>query len=151
MMENFSLSRLYALALLEYAEERGLGECYQQVLALVISGHPTAENAPEGLREFLLEIPQNEVEHTLLTFLVMAKRHLDQLPVEIISAVPLTEAQLQKLEERLIRLVKKQLDIKTTVDPSLLGGVRIIVGNTVIDESIKRKLLDMKQAVYKGM
>jgi len=149
MMEKLSLSRLHALALLEYGEERGLSEFYQQVSALVLSGRPTVENAPEGLREFLLEIPQDEVEHTLQAFLVMAKRRMDQLPVEIISAVPLTEAQLQKLEERLIRLVKKRLDIKTTVDPSLLGGVRIIVDNTVIDESIKRKLLDMKQNLYK--
>jgi F-type H+-transporting ATPase subunit delta len=73
------------------------------------------------------------------------------VPVEVISAVPLTEQQLYDIEVRLIRMTRKQLDIRTTVDPSLLGGLRIIVDNTVIDQSIKRKLSDLKKAVYEGV
>ena len=75
----------------------------------------------------------------------------DKRNAEIISAVPLTGEQLYRLEVKLIRLLRKPIDISTTVDPSLLGGLRVIVDDMVIDHSVKRRLIDMKQAVYQGV
>ncbi|MCL2058604.1 MAG: F0F1 ATP synthase subunit delta [Oscillospiraceae bacterium] len=67
--------------------------------------------------------------------------------VEIISAVPLTAHQQQIIEVRLIRMMKKHITIKATVDPSLLGGIRIVTGDYVIDDTIKRKLFNMKSSM----
>lgn len=147
------LTKRYANALLTYAEEQGLGEIYRQALLLVVSGNkPTAQHAAgTALGVFLAEVPAEEVEPVLYAFLDLARKRMDMLKTEIISAVPLTQQQLSTLEEKLIRMFQKQLDITTAVDPSLLGGLRIIVDNTVFDESIKRKLFDMKNSVYKGV
>jgi len=67
--------------------------------------------------------------------------------VEVITAVPLTVRQLQQIEVRLIRMLKSHVNLKLTVDPDLLGGVRIVTDRIVIDDSIKRKLFDMKQSI----
>lgn len=150
-MQKIKLTRRYAVALLEFAQDQGLAVIYRQVLLLVLNGTPDADHAEGPLREFLLQVPEDEWEPVLTLFLDMARKEMNLLPVEILSAVPLTEQQLLDLEIKLIRFTRRQLDIHTTLDPSLLGGLKIIVDNTVIDESIKRKLSDMKAAVYKGV
>lgn len=148
-----NLSRRYAKALLEYAEERGLGEIYRQAL-LLAAGRKELDPAeiPGGLLgDFLRQVPQEERTQALYLFLELARDRMDLLETEIISAVPLTPGQLANLEVRLIKMFRKQLDITVRVDPSLLGGLRVIVGNTVLDDTIKRKLQDMKDSVYKGV
>ena len=78
-------------------------------------------------------------------------QYVKETPVEIISAVSLTARQRQTMEVRLIRMLKKRINLKFTVDPDLLGGVRIVAENIVIDDSIKRKLHDMKTHITKGV
>ena len=151
-MSDFKFNRLYALALVDFAETHDLSDVYQQIWSLVLSGQIAAEHAAsEDLRSLLEHVPPGDLEDVLLQFLDMARKKMSTLPVEVISAVPLTQEQLFKLEIKLIRLLRKQLSISTHVDASLLGGVRILVDNTVIDMSIKRQLSDMKQMVYKGV
>jgi len=147
-MRQMKLARRYALALLHFAQDRGLPLIYRQALALTLEGDPSAEKAPAPLVDFLQAVPPQEVEQVLSIFLELARKEMHLVPVEVISAVPLTEQQLYDIEVRLIRMTRKQLDIRTTVDPSLLGGLRIIVDNRVIDQSVKRKLADLKKAVY---
>ena len=67
--------------------------------------------------------------------------------VEVITAVPLSVKQRQIIEIRLIRMMKNPVALKLTVDPTLLGGVRIVTEKIVIDDSIKRKLFDMKHSM----
>lgn len=141
----------YTNALMEYAEEQGLENIYRQALALVVGGSPHAYRETDALGKFLAQLPKEELEPVLYRFLDLARKRMDLLSVEVISAVPLTPLQLSDLEVKLIRMFRKQLDITTTIDPSLLGGLRVIVDNTVIDESIKRKLRDMKNSVYRGV
>ena len=147
-----NLVHLHALAVLEYAEARGLSDVYQRVWAFSRSGQIDAEHAePERLREILRAVPPEELENVVKHFLDIARPKMESLPVEIISAVPLTGEQLYKIQFNLIRNLRKQLRVKTTVDPSLLGGIRIIVENAVIDHSVKRRFADMKEAIYKGV
>lgn len=150
-MRQLKLARRYAFALLSFAQDRGLPLLYRQALLLVLDDTLSVEQAPMPLAEFLQAVPPEEVEQVLALFLELARDEMDLVPVEIISAVPLTDQQLYEIEIRLIRMTRKQLDIRTTVDPSLLGGLRVIVGNKVLDQSIKRKLSDLKKAVYEGV
>ena len=71
--------------------------------------------------------------------------------VEVYSAVPLSQEQLRALEIKLARMLGRRADIAAQVDPSLLGGVRVVAGDTVYDDTIKRKLSDMKRSIYEGM
>ncbi len=150
-MRQLKLARRYSLALLDFAQDRGLPLIYRQALLLMLEDAPSAAKAKDPLAEFLQAIPPQEVGQVLTLFLEMARKQMNLVPVEVISAVPLTEQQLYDIEVRLIRMTRKQLDIRTTVDPSLLGGLRIIVDNTVLDQSIKRKLSELKKAVYEGV
>jgi len=142
----------YAKALLEFAEERGLGEIYRQALLLAVEkGSVTNAEVPGALGEFLQQVPRQERPLVLHRFLDLAREHMDLTQAEVISAVPLTDRQLAQVEEKLIRMFRKQMEISTRVDPSILGGLRVIVENVVLDDTIKRKLMDMKNSVYKGV
>ena len=151
-MTEAKFTHLHALTLIEYAEDKGLADTYQQAWMLLRSGDIRAENAAsEEFQKLLSHIPPDELEEVLRRFVEIARGRMDSLPVEIISAIPLTSEQLFKIQMNLIRILRKQLHITTTLDPSLLGGVRIIVDNSVIDHSVKRRLSDMKEAIYKGV
>lgn len=147
------LTNRYAKALLNFAEEHGLEEIYRQALLLVLSGNSDPAQVPKEIGEFLALVSggEGEVKAVLYAFLDLARERMNLLPVEVISAVPLTPEQLAALDEKLIRMFRKQLEITTTVDPSLLGGLRVIAGNTVLDDTIKRKMMDMKNSVYEGV
>ena len=60
--------------------------------------------------------------------------------VEVISAIPLTEAQKMRLCEKLEGITKKQIIINNTHDPSLLGGMKLRYMGQELDGSIKTKL-----------
>ena len=60
--------------------------------------------------------------------------------VEVISAVPLTEAQKMRLCEKLEGITKKQIIINNTHGPSLLGGMKLRYMGRELDGSIKTKL-----------
>ena len=145
------LTYRYAAALFEYAREQGLEVIYRQVLVSVVNHKLAPEDFPDALKAFLSEIPRSEIEPVLYRFLDLARSEMNLLPVEIITAVDLRPEQLEQLERKLIMMFRKQLDITLTIDPSILGGLRVIAGDTVLDDTIKRKLSDMKAGVYRGV
>jgi len=73
------------------------------------------------------------------------------MDVNIISAAPLTEAQHEAVKQKLISEYGNKISIVTSVDKTLLGGLRIIAGHNIIDNSIKKRLADMKKNVFKGV
>lgn len=147
------LTGRYATALLEYAEENGIEDIYRQALVLLSdkSLYEGKNEIPGTLGQFLAQVPRDDIKAILYRFLDLARQHMNLLDAEVISAVELTQQQLADIEARLIRMFQKQIDMTATVDPSILGGLRIIVGSTVLDNTIKRKLQDMKNIVYTGV
>lgn len=66
---------------------------------------------------------------------------------EIRTAVELDEATLDRLIAALERRIGRQIEVKTIVDPSVVGGVVARVGDTVIDGSVARRLRSLRQAL----
>lgn len=62
------------------------------------------------------------------------------LPVEVQAAAPLSEEITAALKERLARITGQNVRLQTRVDPSLLGGMVIRLGDRVLDASLKKKL-----------
>lgn len=60
-------------------------------------------------------------------------------------ATPLSDAQQQKLASLLEQSAGRPVKVTTTVDPDLIGGVRIQIANDVIDGSVQARLADLRQ------
>lgn len=65
------------------------------------------------------------------------------------TSTPLDEKSVLLIKERLERKLNKRLELETKIDPSLLGGAQVIAGNIVIDDSVKRKLEELKRKLTK--
>ena len=59
------------------------------------------------------------------------------------SAFPLTDAQMAELTAALEKRYGKRIEATVEIDPALLGGARITVGDTVIDASVRAQLQSM--------
>jgi F-type H+-transporting ATPase subunit delta len=59
------------------------------------------------------------------------------------SAFPLTDAQLGELRDALERRFGKKIEAEVVVNPDLIGGARVTVGDAVMDASVQAKLQAM--------
>ena len=66
---------------------------------------------------------------------------------DIASAFPLDDATLKNLVADLESRFKCRIQAKVSLDPELIGGVRIAVGDQVIDASVRGKLASMATAL----
>lgn len=67
--------------------------------------------------------------------------------VEITSAFPLDASQTNELVAALERKFGRKLYAKVAVDPSLIGGVSVKVGDEVLDTSVRSRLAAMQAAL----
>jgi len=63
--------------------------------------------------------------------------------VEVISAYPLDDAQVNAISESISKRLGKKIDINTDEDKDLIGGVIIRVGDSVIDASLRGRLKEL--------
>ena len=66
------------------------------------------------------------------------------------SAYPLDDAQLRTLIGDLERRFRRRIQPHVNVDGSLIGGVKVVVGDTVIDGSVRGKLAEMSTALRRA-
>ena len=66
---------------------------------------------------------------------------------EVVSAVPLTEAEKQKLSEALSARLGRTVTLVCTVDESLLGGMVVHVDGKVLDGSLRNRLHAVKEVM----
>ncbi|GAB3402147.1 F0F1 ATP synthase subunit delta [Massilia agilis] len=65
----------------------------------------------------------------------------------IYSAFEISAGQLSQLVATLEKKFGRKLNPTVTVDPSLIGGVRVVVGDEVLDTSVRAKLQQMQVAL----
>lgn len=99
-----------------------------------------------------------------LAMLIAADRVLDLQPIvtkvseaaatrrdrdlaEVFVAQALDDTQTEQLRRALEQATGKSLDLKVHVDPTVVGGVRARVGDTVIDGSLARRLQDVRTRI----
>jgi F-type H+-transporting ATPase subunit delta len=66
---------------------------------------------------------------------------------DIASAFELSGAQVADLVKTLEKKFGRKLNPTVTVDPSLIGGVRVVVGDEILDTSVRAKLQQMRVAL----
>ena len=77
-------------------------------------------------------------------FLDLCLENKNTLKARVISAMPLSEVQRASIREKLVSISRKDILIKLEVDPTLIGGIKIIVDGKLIDLSVKNDIKDIK-------
>ena len=72
------------------------------------------------------------------------------LPVEVTSAVALDPAVAEELGRRIREQTGQNVDLTSRVDPDILGGIVLRVGNSILDASIKNRLQKLRREVAKA-
>jgi ATP synthase F1 delta subunit len=72
------------------------------------------------------------------------------LPVTITSAVELPKATVKQIGDRISEQTDRKVDLSATVDPDILGGIIVRVGNSVLDASIRNRLENFRKQVARA-
>ncbi len=68
-----------------------------------------------------------------------------RLRVLVRSAHPLSDGVLERLRSRLERQERRTIELRTELAPELLGGLQVHLDHRVIDGSVRRQLVDLRQ------
>jgi F-type H+-transporting ATPase subunit delta len=102
-------------------------------------------------RDFLLVLAKNRrlfaVENVIKAYKSLCAKARGEVEAEVVSAVPLTDAQTQDLTDTLRQKLGKTPKLIAMVDPKLLGGLIIRVGSQMIDTSLRTKLKNLEKVM----
>ncbi len=73
--------------------------------------------------------------------------HRGEIAGEVISAHPLSDMQLDAVRKQLAQAMGQDVQLESTVDESLIGGLVVRVGSRMIDYSLRTKLQNLKVAM----
>ena len=72
------------------------------------------------------------------------------LPVEITSAIELDKETVRQIGDRIGEETGQKIELSERVDPDILGGLVVRVGNSIIDSSIRARLDSLRKQVAKA-
>jgi F-type H+-transporting ATPase subunit delta len=112
------------------------------------------EDADETFRNFLALL----IENHRMPALFRIRRELDRmwqeinklLPVQVTSAVELDEAVTKQIGEEIGKQTGRKVELSTNVDPDVLGGIVLRVGNSILDASIRTRLERLRKQVARA-
>lgn len=176
-MEDVSaLARPYGLAAFKQAREEGKIEEWSEMLRLLalimedatmrgLVANPKVNDeelaslitdvAGEGLSQtgqnLVRILAENERLGEMAGVAAVFEQERDRIEgrshVEVTSAFELTEKQQQSIGESMSKRLGSEVDVSVTVDKSLIGGVIIRAGDTVIDASLRGRLNQLGQSL----
>ena len=73
-----------------------------------------------------------------------------RLPVEVTSAVALDRSVVEALETRIREQTGQHVQLESKVDPDVLGGIVLRVGNSVLDASVRNRLDQLRREVARA-
>ena len=100
------------------------------------------------IRNFLFVIADHQRTHILpeivASFQDVIRQRQGIAEAEISSAIELSAAQKKQFAQTLERLTGKKIEAKYSLDPALLGGAVLRVGDTIYDGSVRSSLNEMR-------
>jgi ATP synthase F1 delta subunit len=173
------IAEVYGRALFEVAKESDvldrvhdeLGE-FADALAedrnlqvFFFSPYFSSEEKKEGVKRIV-----SDADERMLNFLeLLAERHrmpvlfrirrsfdsmwADEnklLPVTVTSAVELDEELVNSIGERIEEQTGRQVELSSNVDPDVLGGLQVRVGNMVLDATVRNRLEQLRKQVARA-
>lgn len=177
-MLNKSIARRYAEAFFAIAQDSQKIDQYQNELTLVVDTVAASAELktymahvlipPVEKKNILTKLFADKVSEVTLNFLkvivdkrrasyfeaiqqefvAMADESRGILKADLYSAKPVSDQEIAELEKSFSAATGKSVKLNLTIDPSLLGGIKVRVGDRVIDASVVKKL-DMLKANLK--
>lgn len=90
----------------------------------------------------------NELPGIFSQFVYLADLKANVLDMKVITFAPLEEVQLSSLKEKFVKIYKaSDVKINEIVDPSIIGGIKVIIGDKVYDGSIKGRIESLTELV----
>jgi len=122
---------------------------------------------PQGKQEALSEIFSGRIDPVLALFLriLQVDRRTSQIQDiarefaellaarehrasgEVVSAIPLPQDKIKEIEVQASKILQKEVSLASVVDPSMIGGVIVRVGNFIIDGSVEKELSRARTAL----
>jgi F-type H+-transporting ATPase subunit delta len=168
-------ARRYADAALLIAREDGMKEAWSQGLQAIAALYGDAQaqkflastHVPPHRKQELVEKALAGVEQKVLNLaLMLLRRRRTELGPQIAqayqelldrergvyhalvtSAVPLADAELAEVREKLRNLAGGPVEVETAVDESIIGGLIVRIGDRLIDGSTRSRLAALKQKI----
>lgn len=88
-----------------------------------------------------------KVERTLTDFAAIAADYRSRLVAQVTVAAPLSAADRERLEAALAKKYGRAIHLNIAVDPEVVGGIMVAIGDQTIDGSISSKLQDAKRRI----
>jgi F-type H+-transporting ATPase subunit delta len=173
------IAEVYARALFEVAKENDvldrthdeLGEFAdalsenRELQVFLFSPYFSSEEKKQGVRRIV-----SDADERLLNFLeLLAERHrmpalfrirrnfddmwADEnklLPVIVTSAVDLDEGLVQDIGKSIEEQTGRRVELSSKVDPAVLGGLQVRVGNMVLDATVRNRLEQLRKQVARA-
>jgi F-type H+-transporting ATPase subunit delta len=173
------IASVYARSLFEVAQEQGklddvraqLGEfadaldSNQEMQVFFFSPYFSTPEKVEGLdnvvsdaEPILLNFLKLLIEKSRMPAVFRVRRTLDELwqrenkllPVEITSAIELDQQTVKHIGDRIGEETGQRIELSEHVDPDILGGLIVRVGNSIIDSSIRARLDSLRRQVARA-
>ena len=112
----------------------------------------------DGADELLLNFLSLLIENHRMPVIFRIRHEFDRLwdeenrtlPVEITSAVALDEETTKSLGRTIGERAGRKVTLAARVDPDIIGGIVIRVGNSILDASIRNRLEQLRRHVAQG-
>lgn len=110
-----------------------------ELVGRLLQGKVAAETARLA-RQAVLAPRGRKFDRTLEMYLALAAKRREQLTAVVTAAVPLDETQRHRLAAALQGIYGKQVQLQLVIDERVVGGIRVQIGDEVVDGTILRKL-----------
>jgi F-type H+-transporting ATPase subunit delta len=173
------IAEVYARALFEAAKDNDaldrvhdeLGEFAdaldqnRDLQVFLFSPYFSSEEKKEGVKRIVSDADERTVnflellaERHRMPALFRIRRTFDDmwaeenklLPVTVTSAVELDEQLVKSIGERIAEQTGREVDLSSNVDPDVLGGLQVRVGNMVLDATLRNRLEQLRKQVARA-
>jgi F-type H+-transporting ATPase subunit delta len=134
----------------------------RELSTFLFSPYFSTEEKKEGLKKVVVDADPEFVnflevlaENHRMPVIYRIRREFDALweeenkllPVDVTSAVELDKATVKSIGDRIGEQTGRKVNLNAHVDPDILGGIVLRVGNSVLDASIKNRLNRLRREI----
>jgi F-type H+-transporting ATPase subunit delta len=87
------------------------------------------------------------VDQIIRGFNAHVARHKGEVTAQVTVAQPLSDARMNEVRDALKAVTGKDVQVDVTVDPSIIGGLKVKLGSRMVDASLRTKLNSIKIAM----